>query len=525
MHLSQSELRDDLAQLVRLLAESHPDPFSAGGGPIAYYRRADELAAALPAAGLDDAAFLRLLRPFVAAIGDGHTAFFPHPAQVGPAARSWLAWDVVERDLYIAAVARDEDRPLLGARLAAAGGVEVGELATRLARLRGCDNEYQVLAQLALALGDPVRIAELLGADGAPSRVPLTLLLPDGARRRAELGWGEEPAALGPPSAIAAPALNAARLGWSFLDGGGEVAWLRVASLRHYREAFEVTRSTGFAGIAEDRLATVAREALGGRLPEDVEARLAAVPAATEMLRDLFDAMREARTAALIVDLRECDGGNSFFATILGSFLYGGEALLRTDGGYQVRRYSPLYFANYRNASPADFPEALRSGGYDFAEERAWLARRGGDGAPTAEEREAHERYVALAPTFAREYAARQGEAAWTPRVAVLTSAWTYSAGFDVVKLLLHNGAAVIGVPSSQAGNCFIDVLRFQLDHSKLAGWVSYKWSLAFPGDADRGRVLRPARDLTYADLAARGFDPHASVALALDYLRDDRSQ
>lgn len=58
----------------------------------------------------------------------------------------------------------------------------------------------------------------------------------------------------------------------------------------------------------------------------------------------------------------------------------------------------------------------------------------------------------------------------------------------------------------------------------RTPGWKGgspYKWSLLFPGDAARGRVLRPGRELSRADLAARGFDPHASVALALDYLRE----
>jgi hypothetical protein len=527
MHLMQGELQADLAQLVQILAESHPDPYTAGGGPVAFYRRADALRAMLSAEGLDEAAFLRLLRPFVAAIGDGHTAFFPLPVPTGPTAYPRLTWDVVERELYVAAVAREEDRPLLGARLAAVGGIGAEALAERLGRLRGSDNEYQLLSQLALALGDRAQLAELLRLGELPPRLHLGLLLPDGERIETELGWDAEQAAaaIRPPSAIAVPALNAARMGWSFLDAGGQVACLRVGPVRYYREAFEVARATGFAGVAEDRLATVAREALGGHLPESVEERLAAVPTATELLRDLFAAMREARSSALIVDLRECDGGNSFFAGMLGSMLYGDETLLRGERGYQVKRYSPLYFANYRTASPDDFPEAMRNGGYDFAEERAWQAYRRRDGRPTEEEREAQGRYSAMSPTFARENAARRGEAVWTPRVIVLTSAWTYSAGFDVVLMLLRNGAAVLGVPSAQAGNCFIDVLRFQLAHSKLAGWVSFKWSQAFPGDAERGRVLRPARELTYADLAARDFDPHASVAIALDYLRGDRSQ
>jgi hypothetical protein len=167
----------------------------------------------------------------------------------------------------------------------------------------------------------------------------------------------------------------------------------------------------------------------------------------------------------------------------------------------------------------------MRNGGYDFAEERAWLARRHGDGTPTAAEREEQRRFIAMSPTFEREYAARNGEAVWTPRVVVLTSAWTYSAGFDVVTVLLRNGADVVGVPSAQSGNCFIDVLSFRLEHSGLSGWISFKWSQTFPGDAERGRVLRPARELTYDELAARDFDPHASVAAALDYLQGDRSQ
>jgi hypothetical protein len=527
MQLSQAALRDDLAQLVRVLAESHPDPFSAGGGAVAFYRRADDVAAALPAEGLDDAAFLRRLRPLVAAIGDGHTAFFPLAGALEVSVFPRLVWDVVGDDLYVVAVAHEEDRGLLGARLAAAGDVPVDELAERLGHIRGCDNEYQLLSQLALALNNPTPLAEVLQAEEVPSRVQLGLLLPGGARSEAELTWDtEQPGAMiRPPSAIAVPVLNAARMGWGFLDARGEVACLRVATLRHYREAFEVARATGFAGVAEDRLANVAREALGGHLPESAEERLAAVPSATELLGEMFAAMREARSSSLIVDLRECDGGNSFFAGLLGSFLYGGEAQLRTDEGYQVKRYSPLYFANYRNASPEDFPEAMLNGGYDFAEERAWLARRRGDGSPTMADREEQRRFIAMSPTFAREYAARDGKAVWTPRVVVLTSAWTYSAGFDVVTMLLRNGADVVGVPSAQAGNCFIDVLRFRLEHSGLAGWISFKWSQAFPGDPERGRVLRPVRELTYAELVARDFDPHASVAVALDYLQGDRSQ
>jgi hypothetical protein len=421
------------------------------------------------------------------------------------------------------AVAWVEDRPLLGARLAGLCGVPAAGLAERLRRLRGCDNEYQLLAQLALAFAHPAALADLLDLDALPADAPLDLFLPDGGQVTVALQWdGEAPGALfSPPSVLTPPALNTARLGWSFLDERRTTAWLSVASLRHYRENFEVQRATGFQGLSTERLAAIAREVTGGHLPATIEEQIAAVPSATGLVRDVVVAMRGARTSTLLVDLRECDGGNSFFATILGYFLYGREALLRAEQGYQVRRYSPLYFANYQGATPEALAAALQNGGYDFAEEGAWLARRrdGLTPAALAQAREAFERGIARSPTFARVYARNEDGERWMPRVVVLTSAWTYSAGFDVAALLVRQGADVVGVPSAQAGNCFIDILRFRLDHSGLEGMLSFKRSLLFPDDAERGRVLRPARELTYADLIARQFDSQATVALALDHL------
>ena len=122
-------------------------------------------------------------------------------------------------------------------------------------------------------------------------------------------------------------------------------------------------------------------------------------------------------------------------------------------------------------------------------------------------------------PTFGRVLAARQDEALWTPRVVVLTAARTYSAAFDVAATLVRHGAGVVGVPSAQAGNCFIDILPYTLTQSGLRGIISFKWSQMFPDDPARGKVLRPTHVLTYAYLAQHTFDPHASVTLALEHL------
>src|SRR5437870_3440697 len=102
-HLTAAECRADIAQLVRLLTESHPDPYQRGGGMLAFHRRVNDVLRAVPDAGLTAGELLRLLRPPVAAIGDGHTRIAAPDDPLGPErveptrqARLWLDWEVVE---------------------------------------------------------------------------------------------------------------------------------------------------------------------------------------------------------------------------------------------------------------------------------------------------------------------------------------------------------------------------------------------------------------------------------------------
>ncbi len=222
-----------------------------------------------------------------------------------------------------------------------------------------------------------------------------------------------------------------------------------------------------------------------------------------------------------MVDLRESIGGNSFFASILEYFLYGREGVIAADPGYQIPRSSPLYFANYAGTPEAEQAARLRNGGYDFAEEEQWRRwRRDGLTPEELDQRRAEfAEGVEQSPTFARAVTSSYSGVTWPLQVVVVTAARTYSAGFDVAAQLVKHGARVVGVASGQAGNCFIDTLNYQLPHSQLDVSISFKRSLLFPEDAERGAVLTPEKELTYDRLAAANFDPHTSVRLALEHV------
>lgn len=527
MHLSKQELKEDLLQLANLLVDSHPDPYSAGGGPLAFRHRVQGLLDSIPAEGMTARTFLRLLRPLVASVQDGHT-FLRQPEteeSQPPLPRLWLDWDAIEGQLYLSGVYRVQDEPLLGARLQMLEGIPFAELLERISQIWGCDNNSHKLVLLSHAFVKPLLLTELLGNETLPSQLRLTLLLSDD--KELEMVFPLSNKAPGeviqPASHIVIPDLNAAQMGWSFLDEQHHIACLRATSMWHYREAFEFSQAIGNQAHLDAALEQTVRKAVTEPFPEGNEGRIAAIPSATDLFRDLFSAMRESQSTYLVVDVRHNGGGNSVFGAMLLYFLYGLERLLTAESGYQIKRYSPHFFQVNRNLKPEDYREALANGGYDFSEEKAWQQRQRQGWSVQDREREEQDlrRLFAHMPTFAPIFEQRLWEATWTPQILVLTSADTYSAGFDLAVDLYHQGATLIGVPSAQAANCFIDALWYQLKHSHLEGGVSYKRSLGFPNDPERGKLLRPHYELTYDYLAHQGFDPNAAVRLALEHIAE----
>ena len=101
--LSQKALLEDVRQLVRLLEESHPDPYINAGGKIAFHRQVYEILRKIPENGMTREVFLKLLRPLVAALLDGHTTIGGGESKE-ESRKLWNRWDVVEEQLFVSGV-------------------------------------------------------------------------------------------------------------------------------------------------------------------------------------------------------------------------------------------------------------------------------------------------------------------------------------------------------------------------------------------------------------------------------------
>lgn len=509
--IPRAALIEDTRQLGRILEEAHPDPYTAFGGRIAFHRELQRHIRDLPTAGLTAPAFLAHITPFLARLRDGHTRLrLPKELALRQAPGLPLAFRVVGDDLVVATAGQ---RELLGARVVALGGQPMAALRARVMQIRATENGSGELLNLALLLEAGVGLQELFPGLVEADEVRLDLELATGRAKAFGLRPGPVPHAA-PTLATRVqglPDLSARSLAWTFLDPAGETAYLAIADSVGYREnvSFYLEQGNPRPRAAVQGLF---RKQHGRAHADDAEL-VAGFPAALETFAELARAMQAKGTRRLLVDLRENQGGNSLIGKLLVHVLYGTEGLRRADVGYSIIRTSQLLVDN---ATPnflatlnaeRDWPLGLQD--YSFAGEAAHASPSRDPQALRAGWR----RFPALVPEVEQPVLA--GLYA-PPEVLVLCGAATYSAGFDVALALHHNGARLVGTPSAQAANGFIDLLSFTLPRSGLQGGVSFKAIFGLPGDPVRGRQLPCDLPLTYEGFRALGLDANAEVLLAL---------
>jgi hypothetical protein len=147
--LSRELLVEDAYQLRDMIEDAHPDPYLNGGGKIAFHRRFHEVLGRIPEQGMTAGEFLALLQPFVAAIGDSHTAVRAAAGETTPLSLP-VGFRIVDEQLVVDRVATQQQAPLLGSRLLAMEGVPLAELVERQGGLRGVENHYGALAVMIL---------------------------------------------------------------------------------------------------------------------------------------------------------------------------------------------------------------------------------------------------------------------------------------------------------------------------------------------------------------------------------------
>ena len=503
---SRDQLIEDARQLAEIIESAHPEPYINGGGKIAFHRRLHHLLNAIPEGGMTQEEFVRLLRPFIAAVGDAHTELWSDYSVSDRAPGGVpLRFGIVEESLYVAGVQDEGSRDFIGAALVSVEGVPLAELCERQRQLQGTENQYHALYLLAnRSLWYKPVLEDLLPEWQDSGRVSVELQLSSGEVREVLFDLPRDVEAMFTPgSQVTLPATDESGFLYQFMDAEQRIAYLRIDHMSHYREAREMET--------------------GGPAP--------GLPSATETFRSMVVEMEQAGTDTLIIDLRDNRGGHSVMGDILTYFLYGKSALQSimvyadSVGGGMVRKYSDLFWEQAQSWTSLEQVNEgralpLQVDDYDFAGYH-------GDGAWSPARRLAAVAYserswLAQSPTFWDEYRSGAYGGHYCPRnVVVLTGSETFSSGFTMARYLYLAGATFVGTPSGQAPNSFGNGQLWRLDHTDIEGTVSTTYSVMFSEDSDLARVLPVHYPLTFEKLASYDFDPNAEYLYALELLSE----
>ena len=517
--LTKAQALKDTRALVQLLEASHPDPYINMGGKVEFKRRALELERSLPAEGLTVAELRSRLAEFLAGLRDGHTFLNPGRDDPWRDTSLWLPVDfsIVSDGLVII----DSDLPQLegcrGGRLLAVNGHGVRELLDMMSRQFGAENDYSAYGKLSNTVRSFKFMKNFFPDLDRSGGIVYRLELPDGrsadrtipwdAKSQAELQawWMKKFAALrGGPG-------GDSMFSFRFIDHPA-AACFRVAAIMG-REAYEMALREN-VGDAREMMADYYRSQKKD-MPADLEAALRGIPSFFEAGQELLREMKTSGTRHLIIDLRGNSGGWTPMVFPFLHLLYGDAYYGHRSQARWVTVESELYLKK-NNATVEEWRKRkgepdFEVGKYRFEEETA--------GSAEEKRREAVDGYLQKGYSFAGALKALGGSPLYTPPVIiVLCDPGTYSAAFHFMFYLKELGARIVGVPSSQAPNTFMEVTPFTLPESGISGSISNSAQIFIP-DNPRADVLRPDFEVNYEILKQYGFESDATLKYALDLI------
>ncbi|KPJ59786.1 MAG: hypothetical protein AMJ46_09855 [Latescibacteria bacterium DG_63] len=519
-------LIEDVRQLASILESSHPDPYIKGGGKIAFHRRLHELMLSIPQDGIEKDEFQKLLSPFVAAVGDGHTRIHVEYKQGKKQPGGIpLYFSIIGKSLYVSKVVERKHQDLMGSLLVSVENVGFKELSDRVGKLRGTDNEYGKLTLLAgekfLWYESP--LAELL-PEWRKGDITVELKLPNGKIKNISFSIPfelNEPL-IGVQSLIELPSTKNCEFAYDFLDEKRKTAILKVDGMGGFRENFELVGLDGEFSLNGARY--FYQRYNEEDPPDDKPALINGIPSATETFKSLVTQMKRHGTETLMIDIRENGGGNSALVNILTYYLYGIDSLISLQtkrSGFEIIKYSDLYFDQVEDAKKGTNHIGIELGNRDYWFEELYEL----DRFEYSNIQKVHDEFYEKMPTFYDEYKSKTYSNFYLPKnIIVLCSAKTYSSGYTMMKVLNELGATVIGAPSSQNENAPGWILNFELKNSETRGWVACKYYASF-SDRIVDEVYQVDNELTYDKLKEYNFDPNSEILFALDLLNDEPAE
>lgn len=507
---SGDTLASDFRYLVRQLEATHPDPYTGFGGKVFFHQAAFELEQRLR--NIPDTTltyFCEQTGAFLAHLQDGHT-YLSDPgtsAGDGEARRIPVYLRVIPEGPIVQGLPA-EQHFLLGSRLVGIEGCGMDEVLARVAALQACENLYDRYTVLRIHFGEERFMRRLFPQ--LTDSLHFSLLTPSDSLLSLAFPFLPVSEADAVPKAWCptSRAVPIGQLAYKFMDADKQVMMINIDQISA-RENFEYMYEHGWSGY-KTQLPAFYRT-LGKEMPSDTLQAIRQLPSFSGVFGGMLREMKKYRSSTLIIDLRS-NGGGWTGITLPTLYQLYGRRYVETDLSTSFYRLiSPLYLKKLNTT----LEELNRSNGAD------WQL---GDYTFSLPETDSIS-VDALCERFVRncmssvpeELAAQRGDPLYMPEhVYVVTDANTFSAAFHYAYYLWKMGATVVGVPSRQAPNTYMEVTPFRLPRTGLEGSISNTMQVFLPPKDRRAQIFYPDLIPAYDDYRAARFDNEAEIIFLL---------
>lgn len=516
----------DFNEFIRLLEETHPDPYTNyGGKPFFRLEAMDTRFGLIEDSVTSSDELARRITKFLAPLEDGHTnidmGFSSFFEEREPEMGAPIDFRPISDGVVINSIT-SEYKDLLGSRLIAIEGIPLKEICTNLAEYRTAENEIGRINlfcfinglspnELRKAIPDMRQDSitfQLQTPEGKQMNLTLPLIDKYGSGSNIELSSVE----------LTKPFPSQGNLSYLFVDDKKNTMYFRSSQIIS-RDALEIMINRGMdVGQYLKRTYMQFNE---DDMPNDVNKALAKIPSFSDEFGKMLHVMKKSKSKNLIIDLRGNSGG---FTPITLPTLYQlwGDKYLEEAPRFGIKfiqLFSPLYMKKM-NITMEQLNAEMQDYGFILGD---YIATSEGDYSPEEITDEYRDRMIEeMTSSVKDKLMAQHGKPVYTPEhVYVLINPTTYSAAFHYAFFLWKMGATIVGLPSKQAPNTYMEATPFELPRTNLKGNISNSLQLFMPNDDPRAHQFTPDLMPTYEDYKHYNFDMNTELLFLLDYIKN----
>ena len=490
----------DFNEFIRLLEETHPDPYTNYGGRPFFRRAAMETRFSLVKDSVTSPDVLaNRINEFLAPMKDRHTEIWSDNFEWWRHAP--IRFEAMNQGIIYVHVLPTQYKELLGSKLVGIENMSVEDILTAMAKYKAVENE---IGRMELIGWDCVSLDKVIPNIPEDS-ITYHLETPEGKQvalklpfsTSSEIGLKED---CGIPGTDIFPSKQ---LAFDFVGKGKNTMYMSIKSIMA-RDCIEYMRDNGWD--YESELQWLFRQVYRNQeMPSDPNEAIAMLPSFSGEFEKMLLQMKANGSKNLIIDLRWNNGG---FTPIVIPTLYQmwGDEYIKKSSTFNTEGYtmiSPLLTQKYNTTLEqmnAESPVKFKYGDYQWEEQ--------GEPITIVTDEIRNKEISQMMSSVKDKLIAQKGKPVYTPEhVYVLTNPVTFSAAFHYAFFLWKMGATIVGITSSQAPNTYMDQTPFELPRTGLKGSISNSLQLFLPADDPRAKDFYPDLMPTYEDFKRYNFD------------------